>query len=425
MADVGISFVFKASTAAFTRGVAAANNAVGGLKKSFREFDVGPGFKQLLGVGGVIAGFRATINAAQEMRTEFEALGRTIPQSVRSVADFGDAIESAKRSIADLAITGLSFFTRFGESIGSAINRLRGISAEEERLNDQRARDADRLEKQRDEALRNRSQIERRRAQEREREAKDAEREAMRKAEQDIKYASDLRAAQRELATLEREQARAKMDSAARINDLRKEERDIAKQISELEKLTKDGFELTVDGTRDLIGLKKQQAELQERIAGETERAAKAEKEGAAAVEEQRKTLAAIVGIRGGRQFNDASDEALRESVRRNQAQIQSIGPIRNIGQEFEVARLASEIQNLRQELSFRENLRRDVDALGIEGARRRFGGDPLAFDRLVQQLVQDNRDARQLAAQSNEFLRRIDERQRQGIRVVTLNPTQ
>lgn len=214
--------------------------------------------------------------------------------------------------------------------------------------------------------------------------------------------------ADRRLAELRREDARSRMSAEARINDLRKEQKDVVGEIAKIEKFIAEGGKLTNDGVNDLVGLKKQLSELQSRIADETERTAKAEQKAAEATQERQRTLAGIAGIRGGRQFNDASDEALRESLRRSEQAVQDIGVLRNIGQELEVARLQAEAQNIRRELDFRSNLRRDVQNLGVEGARRGFQGDPLEFDRVVQQLVQDNRDQRQILAETNTQLRRL-----------------
>jgi hypothetical protein len=50
------------------------------------------------------------------------------------------------------------------------------------------------------------------------------------------------------------------------------------------------------------------------------------------------------------------------------------------------------------------------------------FGGDPLAFDRLVQRYAQDSRDAQKVAAESNELLRQMNERQKTGLPVINLN---
>lgn len=225
----------------------------------------------------------------------------------------------------------------------------------------------------------------------------------------------------RDLAQFEREQRREKMSGEKLIVDLRKEERDITKAIADFEKFRKEGGEFTADGARELIDLKKQQAALQQRIADETERAAKAEMKAVEAAQEQQKILASIAGIRGGRQFNDATDAALMDVLRRNENAIMSMGQLRNIGQDLEVARLQSEIQNIRQELSFRSDLRRDVSVLGVEGARARFQGDPLQFDRIVQQLVQDNRDTREILADTNRQLQQLTDGKR-SLPVVVLN---
>lgn len=131
---------------------------------------------------------------------------------------------------------------------------------------------------------------------------------------------------------------------------------------------------------------------------------------------------AGIAGIRGAKQFGEASTGALQEQASRNQRAIEGMGTFLNIGQEFEVARLQAEIANIRKELDFRSQLNANVSRFGVEGARSMFSGDPLAFDRLVQQYVTDARDAKQIAASTNEYLRQLNERQKSGIPVVNLN---
>lgn len=100
----------------------------------------------------------------------------------------------------------------------------------------------------------------------------------------------------------------------------------------------------------------------------------------------------AIAGIRGGTAFNDASTEALGEVARRNR---QRAADLRNpalgvvgIGQDLEAGRLQAEAMNAEREISLRSKLRQNVELLGVEGARRQFSGDPLLFDRLVQQFT-------------------------------------
>lgn len=104
----------------------------------------------------------------------------------------------------------------------------------------------------------------------------------------------------------------------------------------------------------------------------------------------EKNRLASIQGIRGGNQFNDASDATLQEISRRNRNQAQAMGggQTGSIGRNLEVARLLSEALNAEKELAFRRNFRSTVDLLGEQGARSRFAGDPLQFDRVLEALT-------------------------------------
>ena len=151
----------------------------------------------------------------------------------------------------------------------------------------------------------------------------------------------------------------------------------------------------------------------------------KADQEARAAAEISRQNkyrTAGIAGVGGVGQFGEASTGALNEKLSRDQRAIQGMGPFLNIGQQMEVARLQAEISNIKQELKFRDELASNIGLLGAEGARSAFKGDPLAYDRLVQQYVQDSRDAQKIAADSYELLRQMNERQKSGLPVVNLN---
>jgi hypothetical protein len=139
---IDISFILKSSTDGFKAGMATANNSVMDLKKSLRDFDVGNGLKSLLGVGGIISAFRGTISAAMELRDALQEAGKPIPDAVRSVAELGDHFKAAAASAKEMAISVLSFVTRAGEGYGMVINRIRGITAEQEMLAGQIAKDA-------------------------------------------------------------------------------------------------------------------------------------------------------------------------------------------------------------------------------------------------------------------------------------------
>ncbi len=146
MSNLGVSFRIDAITEGFTKGMAKVNNAIKDTKKGLREFDVGNGLKQALGIGGIIQGFRSVINHAQEIRDNLEKLGKPVDEATRSVAAYGDALDSLKTGVAEFAITSLSFFTRAGEGWGMLINRMRGVSAEQERIAEGAAKGADEQE---------------------------------------------------------------------------------------------------------------------------------------------------------------------------------------------------------------------------------------------------------------------------------------
>jgi hypothetical protein len=145
--SIGIDFILRANSSGFTQGMASVNNSIKDVKKSFREFDVGHGLKNALGVGGIIAGFSAAINGAQKTRDELEKLGKPVDDATASVARYGDSIDALKKGTLSLAVATLSFYTEAGEGMGMFINRLRGISAEQEALAEKIAKGAELQEK--------------------------------------------------------------------------------------------------------------------------------------------------------------------------------------------------------------------------------------------------------------------------------------
>jgi len=115
--SIGVDFILRASSAQFTKAMASANNSIKDLKKGLKEFDVGNGLKQALGVGGVIAGFKAVVSHAQDVRDEFEKMGKPVAAATRSVAEFGDMIENISKKAADMGVKVLSVFTKVGDGI--------------------------------------------------------------------------------------------------------------------------------------------------------------------------------------------------------------------------------------------------------------------------------------------------------------------
>lgn len=116
-----------------------------------------------------------------------------------------------------------------------------------------------------------------------------------------------------------------------------------------------------------------------------------AEKRIAEEQKNQKDALLAIAGIRTGTQFNEASDESLAEVVRRNRNSAnlsRADASNSGIARDMEIARLELEAANAEKELRFRSDFRKTLKRGGVEAARRSFEGDPLQFDRILQQLT-------------------------------------
>lgn len=154
--SVGIDFILRASTAGFTKGLAAANNKLQDLKKTLKVGDVGNGLKQLLGAGAIIAGMRAVINHAQETRKALEDLGKPIPGSVASVARLADGFDDIKNTVISAGTAVLGFIVKIGELNGDAINLVRKSLGHgqliDPKLGAQLEKDADAMEARRNAA---------------------------------------------------------------------------------------------------------------------------------------------------------------------------------------------------------------------------------------------------------------------------------
>lgn len=122
------------------------------IKKGFKDIGVSI---QGAGMGVFVAlvsklGAEA-INNAQKTRDEYDKLGKSVDQSTRSMAAFGDGIDAAKKGAVSLVGFMISGYTQMGDVLGSVINRMRGISEAQENIAQAAQRDADaatkRLEK--------------------------------------------------------------------------------------------------------------------------------------------------------------------------------------------------------------------------------------------------------------------------------------
>lgn len=401
--SIGIDYILRATTEGFTAGMAKANNAIEDTKKSLKGFG-GASLVSTIGVAGVIAGFKAVLSTAQEVRDELEKMGKPVNAATASVARYGDAWDQIKKTLSEATVFSLSIFTRTGEAIGSFINRMRGITAEQEAQREQSARDADKLEKQLNEKLLERAQIEKKLAAEKKKTNEDAFAAFIKREQDELDVINKTGAIRIKLG----EQIKKDKYSELSLNDKIKSDRDDLEKVEkEISKFKKDNLNNANDELEKSL-LQTKAYELTHQIAVNTK---KVEEERLAAnkaiTSELKAQLNAIAGIGGGGQFNEASDATLREVIRRNKAQAATITPspgLQGIPQANELARLVLETKNAENELKFRAGINLDFKRGGELGARQNFAGNPLNFDQIFSQLVK----GQTVAEESNNTLKTI-----------------
>lgn len=472
MAEFGVGFKLYADAQGFVAGTKEAQESAKNLKNELKEtFGESGLFSKISLIGGITAvatGILSAANAAQELRDKAKEAGESIDATTARVARFGDAIDGIKSAVQSALITTVGFFNNVGEKLADVyLKYARGISEanskvmveiEEQMLETfkriKEAREANSPEKL--------AEAEKKLAEIREQEAiKRAEGEnqvkllleQQKRLRQElnelgvntIKYKEKeaeleknntaLRESQNnwvkeftgnmEKTNKANEEAFNKQKKAlddqqqlmqrladARFTQLSTEEKilviekDIAATQNRIVQDQKLGNS-TVEDQIELINLQNKLVATQRDLAAER---LQIEKQ-TAQVEQQR--IAFGMTLRGQSQFSKASDEALQETVRRNEQQAINLLQTPE-GMKYdrgEAARLQLEAQNARRELQFRESLRQDVRTLGVEGARSQFRGDPLAFDTLIQRFVTDTRSTAEIQKEQTDQLRDLNAR--------------
>lgn len=390
MADFSIKAFFGGDTSGLRAALGEANKAVNDFAKESKKagLSLGAGF----GFGVLLFQarrfFDAVINDAQKTRDEFEKVGRSVPAAVTAVAYLADGIDGLKKTTISWGTSLLGYLSEAGQGWGMFINRLRGVTAEMEKQREEAARNADKLEKERDRAFTEQAAKEKAR---REQEKREAERAAEKKAEDDFNNLIRVAAAQKKLDDRKKEAAYEALTLERQIIENLKQKQATEKLIADYKK----NQNLSANDQIKVIELENSLLDTNNRLAEKrlalAEQTAAEEKRIAENNKEQATVLAAIAGIRTGEQFNDATDESLQEVVRRNRNASRRIrGDLANAGiaQDMERARLEVEASNAERELQFRKQFRTTLEHKGVEAARRSFKGDPLEFDRILQQLT-------------------------------------
>ncbi len=104
------------------------------IKKEMKEF------RELLVAGGMIEAVRRFFDFAIDAANKSKD---TNNENVKAVREFGKALEEVKPAVGSVATALLGFFNQAGEGWGMIINRLRGVTAEQERLYEQTQKDLD------------------------------------------------------------------------------------------------------------------------------------------------------------------------------------------------------------------------------------------------------------------------------------------
>ena len=474
MAEFGVGFRFFAKVDEFTAGMRTAGEEAKVLKRTLGDtFGETSVWKNLTTIGlatTLIRGLTSAADAAQKLRDDAEKVGKTVDQATLSVAALGDGFDALKKFGSDASIFLVSRLTYVGEAAGSLINRLRGISAEQEEAAIRAATNAEAAERRLAKAREENSPDKIREAEERlasarlDAFAKNADevgkifvllqREKMVREEiarvgegtvKGLQLQGDLEKYRAEIASetakikkLEAKEAEEALEAEFKAIDETLAARDrlkklkfeslsaaeqelvLSKELAALEReyrdTKRDGLE-TTDVEIQLLEkgneLAQVRLQIEREAANEAERAAKASVKKV----EQEEKLRILGPVRGGKQFNELTDDVLREIARRARAQAAEItnpalfGPTQANLNESEAARLRFEAQNAEAILQSREDLRRNVGLMGIEGARRTFRGDPTQFDTLVRRFVEDTRSSQEIARETNQNLFDINQR--------------
>jgi chromosome segregation ATPase len=433
MAEFSAGFKVWADATQFQRSMADASASAKKLRSGLASIGVSLG--GMFGVGAAIGFFRSTISYAQDLRDEIEKVGGKLDVATASVARLGDGFAALKGATSGFFVEWLSRWTRAGELIGTVINRVMGVTKEQEKARESAAKAAKDQEEQTKKS----------------REINSPEKlAAAEKALQDARRKNLIETAtiQERINILQAEwnKLNAEADALGANTVARKEkELEIERVTGEIRKANADQdeqvnaelaefFKSVEDGAKRI----KENEEQRVKVAAELAELAEREAAAKAKQEEITRTLKKLnddayadavfflvnSSLDKGK-VQSASDNALKEVQRRKERELMGLGVgaggVTFDDKFYQRTRIQNEIGQVKAELSLRSSIRGSVNASGIEGARRAFTGDPLVFDQLVQQFVQDSRTAADINRQNNKLLSEIRDKFKSGVPTISL----
>lgn len=437
MAEFGVGFKVFADASQFQREMRGAVESSKQVQRGLR--DIGLNIGRFVGVTAVGSWFVGTARAAQELRDEIQKVGGTVDGATARVAAFGDGLDEIKKTAVGMSITVLGFFNKMGDVLAYLPNRLTGVSKANEETAQKIAADTEaalaRIAKAREA-----NSPEKLAAAE-----KALQSERRKNALENVSAAERINMLQADSARIESER------DALAVNTVSRKEKEL-----ELEKVTAEIRKAEQARSKEVLAAidsqRKQATDDEEKLKDLGEQRAKiaaeladqAERE-AAAKSKQLEVTATLKKLNDDAyadavfflvnstldkgMVQSASDSALKEVQRRKQNELLGLGVggggVTFDDKYYQRLRIQNEISQVRAELGMRQGLQTDVAQRGIEGARRAFTGDPLVFDKLVQQFVQDSRTAQELQAKTLTLLERMDQRAKSPQPVVVMNTNQ
>lgn len=112
-----VTVQFGADVTPFQRGLAQINSELNAFKHELSSLG-GRNIGHLLGIYGVIEGFKKIYEYAKDARTEAEKTGEAMSESVQIVAQIGDGWDSIKKSIGAAGTAVVGFFGLIGSNLG-------------------------------------------------------------------------------------------------------------------------------------------------------------------------------------------------------------------------------------------------------------------------------------------------------------------